>query len=121
MQRSLEYLKKHLEQLKQEGDGKVVGWKDLAKKTGVSESYYFKLVKDDDLPPTLKRARQLEEAMKMQEHVFVDLVFRDRLLRYLEKEGLLDNTPTENIRKLIELVQKWDPEKDDLRRYIMEP
>ena len=119
--RSIDYLKKHMEHLREYREGKKVGWRDLAKKTGVSEAYWFKLVKDDDLPPTLERAQQIAEVTDMKKEIFVDLVFRDRLLRYLEKEGLLENTPTENIRKLIELVQKWDPEKDDLRRYIMEP
>lgn len=116
---SLQYLKRHMERLKERGEGKKLGWRELGKKTGVSEAYWFKLIKDDDLPPTLERARQVAEATEMQEDVFVDLVFRDRLLRYLEKEGLLENTPTENIKKIVELFQKWDPENGDLKRYIM--
>lgn len=117
--KSLEYLKKHMEHLKERGEGKKLGWRELGKKTGVSEAYWFKLVKDDDLPPTLERAKQVAEKTEMPQDIFVDLVFRDRLLRHLEKEGLLESTPTKNIKKIVELFQKWDPEKADLRRYII--
>ncbi len=117
--KSLEYLKKHMERLKEKSEGKEGQWRDLAKKTGVSEAYWFKLVKDDDLPPTLERAKQVAMATEMQADVFVDLVFRDRLIRFLEKEGINGTPPTPNIKRIIELLQKWNPEEGDLTRYIM--
>lgn len=109
--KSVEFLKRHREE-------KSMSWRMLAKKTGVSEAYWFKLI-DDGQPPTLERAKQIADVMEMPRDQFVNLVIRDRLLRFLEKEGFVEDPPTKDLRKMIDLLQKWDPEKDSLARYIM--
>lgn len=87
--KSIDYLKKHREE-------KGLSWRGLAKMTGVSEAYWFRLM-DGSQPPTLERAQQIAEITEMEKEVFVDLVFRDRLIRFLEKEGMNGSPPTPNI------------------------
>jgi transcriptional regulator with XRE-family HTH domain len=109
--RSLEYLKKKKEE-------RGVSFRDMARKTGVSEAYWPTAI-ERGIPITLEKASQIAAVIEVDANTFVDMVFRDRLIRFLEKEGVVANRHTPNITKIIDLLKKWDPEKDDLTRYIM--
>lgn len=112
--RSLEVLKEHKEKT-------GLSFRKMAKQAGVSDAYWY-LIFDDDLPPTMDKAVQIATGMDMKIDTFLNIVFRDRMLKFLEKEGLNEHNTTDEMRKLIEVFEKWDPEKESLKdalRYIM--
>jgi len=46
--------------------------------------------------------------------LFLNLIFKDRLLRFLEREGILKNCPTEEAEKIVRVIREWKPDEDDL-------
>lgn len=109
---------KSIEFLRKKKEERGVSFRDMARKTGVSEAYWPTAM-ERGIPITLEKASQIAAVIEVDENILIDLVFKDRLIRFLEKEGVFDNHPTPNITKMIELLNKWDPETDDLTRYIM--
>jgi hypothetical protein len=89
----------------------------MAKQAGVSEAYWY-LLFDDDLPPTLDKAAKIAIGMDLKLDTFLNIVFRDRMLKFLEREGLNDHNKTEEMRKIAEVFKKWDPEKQTLSEAI---
>lgn len=112
--RSLEVLKEHKEKA-------GLSFRKMAKQAGVSEAYWY-LIFDNDNPPTLDKAFQIAKGMDMKIDTFLNIVFRDRMLKFLEREGLNEHNSTGEMKKLIEVLRKWnpeEPEKSGLMRYIM--
>lgn len=111
---SMEYLKKYREK-------KKLSFGEMAKKTGVTRGYWPSLL-EANYPPTIEKADQIATKTDMDRDLFINLVFRDRMLKFLEKEGLNDHNSTMEIQKIIEVFKKWNPEKEtflDVIGYIM--
>lgn len=47
------------------------------------------------------------------------MLFKERLLYYLERDGWANGHETPEIQKIIKLLKEWTPEKGDPIRYIM--
>ena len=111
---SIEYLKRHREK---EG----LSFRKMAKKAGVSGGYWYILF-DTNTPPTIEKAAQIARGTDMDIKMFLNLVFRDRMLRFLAKEKLNEHNSTEEIKQIAKVFESWDPEKQTLEeaiRYIM--
>ena len=99
---SAEYLQK----LKEE---KGLSYFDLAERTGTSHGYWFLVIKRRELL-NLGKAKKLADTFDEKEgKIFMNLVFRDRVLHFLEKEGLNGRGPTAEIRRIIKLFKTWKP------------
>ena len=111
---SIEYLKRHREK---EG----LSFRKMAKKAGVSGGYWYILF-DTNTPPTIEKAAQIARGTDMDIKMFLNLVFRDRMLKFLAKENLNEHNTTEEIKQIAKVFESWDPEKQTLEeaiRYIM--
>jgi len=95
-----------------------LSYQKLASTLGTSSAYLHQAMKRGE-PLTLQRAIQLAEGAGLNTRILLNLVFKDRLVRFLEKENLLSKGPTPEVRKIVKIIQDWDPEKGDLIRYIM--
>jgi len=98
---------------------KGISFGQLARLTRTSYSYWHNQMNQVKGPPTLDKARRLAEALEMNVDHFINLVFRDRILYHLEREGLENNHPTKEILAFIKSLQSWAPEMGQELRYIM--
>ncbi len=109
---AIEYLLRYKEE-------RGISYEEMAKKTGTSPAAWHVLIKRND-PPTLARAKQLAQILEMKNpDEFINLVFKDRLVKFLEKTTADQNPLTGQIRKMIRSIKKWHPEKGEPIRYIM--
>jgi len=91
----------------------------LARLTETSYSYWHNQIFQVKGPPTLEKARKIAEALEINADNFVNMVFRDRILYYLQRQKLPD-PPTKSIATLLKSLRNWEPENgQELRRYIM--
>ncbi|NVM23652.1 MAG: helix-turn-helix transcriptional regulator [Desulfobacterales bacterium] len=107
-----EYL---LEAMKEKG----ISYGKAARLTGTSYSFWHNQVHQVKGPPTLEKARKIAEELEMNVERFLNLVFKDRIIHYLEKQKLLNNHPTSEIRAFVKSIEGWAPEKGRKIRYIM--
>ena len=107
---SIEYLKRHREK---EG----LSFRKMAKKAGVSGGYWYILF-DTNTPPTIEKAAQIARGTDMDIKMFLNLVFRDRMLKFLAKENLNEHNSTEEIKQIVKVFENWDPEKGTLSEAI---
>ena len=104
--RSVDVLKEHKEKTN-------LSFRKMAKAAGVSEAYWHQLF-DKNRPPTLDKAFHIAKGMEMEIDTFLNIVFRDRVLDFLEGLGLNDNNTTEEMKKIVEVFKNWDPEHGNL-------
>lgn len=91
----------------------------LARLTRTSYSYWHNQIFQIKCPPTLEKARAIAEALEINADNFVNLVFKDRMIYYLEKQKIFKNEPTKEIVAFIESLRSWAPERGQKLRYIM--
>lgn len=110
--RSIDYLLKRKEEI-------GMSYEEMAKKAGMSPAAWYVLIKRGTVP-TLIRAKQLTEILDMPEpENFINLVFRDRLVDFLEKEANKNKDLTPQIRKIIRSIKSWRPDRGESIGYIM--
>lgn len=96
-------------------------YRNISRKMGKSDSYWWLHV-NGNKTPTLKSADEFAKALNLADQErknFINLVFKDRLIRFLEKEGATKDKHTPSIRSLIKSLLKWHPEKGQPIGYIM--
>lgn len=98
---------------------KKISWGNMGRLTETSYSYWYNQIYQHRGPPTLHLARKIAEVLGMNVDHFINVVFRDRILYHLEKEGLTDNHPTKEILAFVKSLQQWAPELGQEIRYIM--
>lgn len=110
--RAIDYLLKRKEEL-------GISYEEMAQKAGMSPAAWYVLIKRGKVP-TLTRAKQLTQILDMNEpDNFINLVFRDRLVEYLEKEANKNKHLTPQIRKIIRSIKSWRPDRGESIGYIM--
>ena len=87
-----------------------VSFGKLAKATGTSYAYWHNQIFQAKNPPTYEKARQIAEVLEIDVESFVNMVLRDRLIHFLEKERLLSESPATEIRRIVRGLQEWKPE-----------
>ena len=100
---------------------KGFSYERMGKATGTSDAFWHLLIRRDDLP-SLERANQICGAMKLTEdqtRTFVNMVFRERLIRYLEKEVTEGDGKTPQIRTLVDLFNSWGPQDREKSIYYV--
>ena len=75
--KSVEFLKKFKEDEK-------LSFRKMAKQAGTSEAYWHQIF-DQNRPPTLQKADGIARGMGIKRDTFLHIVFRDRMLKFLEK------------------------------------
>ena len=103
------YRSSFADSIKQE---KGISFGKLAKATGTSYAYWHNQIFQAKNPPTYQKARQIAEVLEIDVESFVNMVLRDRLIHFLEKERLLSESPGTEIRRIVRGLQEWKPEGD---------
>ena len=98
---------------------KGINYGEFTRLTGKSYGYWYNQIHLEKVkgPPTLESARVVAKVLDIDVNMFVNVVFRDRLLRHLQKEKLLKNPPTREIRSFVRAFREWAPEKGHPLRF----
>ena len=110
--RSIDYLLKRKEEI-------GMSYEEMAKKAGMSPAAWYVLIKRG-AAPTLTRAKQLTQILDMPEpDNFINTVFKDRLVDFLEREANKNKSLTPQIHKIIHAIKTWRPDRGEPIGYIM--
>ncbi len=97
----VDYLLKHKEQ-------QEISYRHMARACGKSDAAWHALITGKG-PPSYEMAEKIAGVLDMSKEVFLNLVFQGRLIRYFEREGILENHPTRQAGLIIQLLTSWNP------------
>ena len=101
------------EYLFKESEKRGMSYEQMAEKAGMSVAAWYVLIKRGD-PLTLSRASQIADILQLEKpYNFINLVFKARLLKFLQKERREYGKLTPQIHEMIKRVKEWCPEHGD--------
>lgn len=95
-----------------------LSYRDMDRKSNRAGAAWYALL-SGNRPPTYDITKTIIRPLNMDESITLNIIFRDRLLYFLEKEGLIGNGLTKQIRNIIGSLIKWDPRTGKKIRDIM--